>query len=342
MAEGTREMQPANAKLIRSKEELKKQLEDRIKKGKELLLIEVPPQIYINAYGESEYIYDESAKDDFFKQYKKWNKYNIELFNALFDTANKKYTKEYQSAGSLFFVGDVDIVEEQKKEIKREISTLESFIERLDLIPSAVENQNQIHSESKNKAETIKTQTNLESFIEILDLIPFAVENQIHSESKNKAEAIKTQTNRVFIVHGHDETVKAKVALCLTKLGLEPIILHEQKNGGKTIIEKIEENSSDVGFAVILLTADDEGKSKSKKDSSDYKSRARQNVVFEMGYFVAKLGRERVCLLLEDGVEKPGDLDGIVYNVIDAKDSWKYDLAKELRAAGYDVSADKL
>lgn len=306
MAERTREMQPANAKLIRSKEEFEKRLEDRIEKGEKLLLIEVPSLRKGDLYSEIYYIYDESAKDDFFRQYNKWTNYNIDLLDTLFGTVSNKYTTHYRSVGeNTFLIGNENIIEEQKKKIKSKIATLESFIERLDFILSAIENQ-----------------------------------NQIHSESKDKAEIIKTQTNRVFIVHGHDEAVKEKTARCLEKLGLEPVILNEQKNGGKTIIEKIEENGSDVGFAVILLTADDKGKS--KKDS-DYKSRARQNVVFEMGYFVAKLGRDRVFLLLEDGVEKPGDLDGIVYNVIDEKGYWKqHDLVKELRAVGYDVSADKL
>ncbi|OAV76219.1 ABC-type sugar transport system, periplasmic component [Bacteroidales bacterium Barb7] len=302
MNKKTQETQPANAKLIKSKEEFKKLLEDRIAKGQELLLIEVSFR-YDDYYGRGKYEYDKSSKDSFFEQYKKWSKYNIEFLNASFDTVNNKYTEEYQYAGSsISSTRNENIIEEKKKKIKSKIIVLESLIERLDLISSAVE-------------------------------------NQIHGESKNKAEIIKTQTNRIFIVHGHNEVVKGKMALCLTKLGLKPIILHEQENSGKTIIEKIEKHSSGVGFAVILLTADDKGKN---KNDSDYKNRARQNVVFEMGYFIAKLGRDRVFLLLEDDVEKPGDLDGIVYNVIDAKDSWRYDLVKELKAANYSVSADML
>lgn len=125
----------------------------------------------------------------------------------------------------------------------------------------------------------------------------------------------------------------------MTKLKLEPIILHEQADGGRTIIEKFEANSSNVGFAVILLTADDICKA---KNDADYKNRARQNVVFEMGYFIGKLGRNRVFLLLEQGVEKPGDLDGIVYTLIDNNEGWKLKLVKELKACNYSVSADNL
>lgn len=147
------------------------------------------------------------------------------------------------------------------------------------------------------------------------------------------------ERNKVFIVHGHNNEIKIDVARTLEKLGLEAIILHEQADGGKTIIEKFEENAFDVGFAVILLTADDEGKA---KHETDYKDRARQNVVFEMGYFMGKLGRDRVLLLLDKGVEKPGDLDGIVYTSIDEHDEWKYKLVKEMKAVGYPVSADSL
>jgi len=104
-------------------------------------------------------------------------------------------------------------------------------------------------------------------------------------------------------------------------------------------LKKFEQNSSDVNFAIILLTADDEGKAKRE---TDYKTRARQNVVFEMGYFIGKLGREKVFLLFENGVDKPGDLDGIVYVPIDTADGWKLKLVRELKASGYNVTADNL
>ena len=139
--------------------------------------------------------------------------------------------------------------------------------------------------------------------------------------------------------HGHDSLMKETTARTLSKLGLDPIILHEQPDGGRTIIEKFEENSSEVGYAIILLTADDEGKAKKE---IDMKARARQNVVFEMGYFIGKLGRNKVLLLLENGVEKPGDLDGVVYTPIDANDGWKLKLVKELKACKYNVSADNI
>lgn len=164
----------------------------------------------------------------------------------------------------------------------------------------------------------------------------------LDSIKRNRANTIipkKNYGNKVFIVHGHDDAVKQTVARTLEKLGLEAVILHEQSNSGKTIIEKLENNTNEIGFAVILLTADDEGKALGE---TNLNKRARQNVVFEMGLFMGILGRERVMLLLEDGVEKPGDLDGVVYTSIDKNDGWKYALCDELKSVGYQVSKDKL
>ena len=133
------------------------------------------------------------------------------------------------------------------------------------------------------------------------------------------------------------------------QLGLKPIILHEQEDNGNTIIEKFESNATDIGFAVVLLTADDLGisrkdiqKSKAENKEPQGSKRARQNVVFEMGYFMGKLDRAHVFLLLEDGVEKPGDLDGIVYTPIDSEGMWKIKLAKRLKAVGYKVNTDAI
>lgn len=146
-----------------------------------------------------------------------------------------------------------------------------------------------------------------------------------------------TLTDKIFIVHGHNEAIKEKVARVLEKLQLVPVILHEQPDGGKTLIEKFETNSDEVNFAVVLLTGDDNGKS---NNSDDYKLRARQNVIFEMGYFMGRLSRSHVFMLLEDGVEKPSDLDGIVYTSL--KDDWQRKLVKELKACGYKIDANSL
>jgi len=145
--------------------------------------------------------------------------------------------------------------------------------------------------------------------------------------------------NDVFIVHGQDDSAKNAVALFITRIGMNPIILHEQSGGSKTIIEKIEAHSN-VGFAAVIMTPDDEGRQKGKDE--ELTPRARQNVVLELGYFIGKLGRERVCVLLKEGVEKPSDVDGIEYVPFDANGGWKIKVAQELRMAGFNVDMSKI
>ena len=115
---------------------------------------------------------------------------------------------------------------------------------------------------------------------------------------------------KAFIVHGRDELVKIDVARFLEKMGIEPIILHEQASQGKTIIEKIEEYSN-VGYGIVLYTPCDKG-GLASCDDNQLKPRARQNVVFEHGYLIGKLGRDRVCALMKDEVEYPNDISGIL------------------------------
>jgi predicted nucleotide-binding protein len=143
----------------------------------------------------------------------------------------------------------------------------------------------------------------------------------------------------VFIVHGHDDHTREATARFISKLGLEPIILHERANQGKTIIEKLEANA-DVAFAVVLLTPDDEGHAVGKPDN--LQPRARQNVVLELGYFMGALRRHRVCALHKGNLELPSDVDGVVYVPMDDGDAWHLKLAKEMKVAGLDVDLNKI
>lgn len=145
--------------------------------------------------------------------------------------------------------------------------------------------------------------------------------------------------SKVFIVHGHDNAAKEAVARFVEKIGLEAIILHEQASSGKTIIEKIEANSN-VGFAIVLYTPCDLGASKEKPDQQ--KPRARQNVIFEHGYLIGKIGRKNVSALVKGDVETPNDISGVVYIKMDEADSWKYAVGKEMKACGYDIDLNKI
>lgn len=143
---------------------------------------------------------------------------------------------------------------------------------------------------------------------------------------------------KVFIVHGRDDLAKTETARFIEKLGFSAIILHEQASSGKTIIEKIEE-STNVGFAIVLYTPCDIGGLASEKSQ---KSRARQNVVFEHGYLIGKLGRQNVCALVKGDVEIPNDISGVVYVPLDGHGAWHLAVAKEMRNAGYSVDMNKI
>ena len=160
----------------------------------------------------------------------------------------------------------------------------------------------------------------------------------IISATKHNDEAvIKTlpKNNSVFIVHGHDEGLKQAVARYLEKIGLEPVILHEQINSGMTIIEKFEDFAKRAGFAVVLMTPDDYGYP--KENEAAKKARPRQNVVLELGYFVAKLGRSKTLVLTRGDLELPSDFSGVVYESVDNGDGWKMRLAQELKSAGFKI-----
>lgn len=162
-------------------------------------------------------------------------------------------------------------------------------------------------------------------------------ENDEHIDSRYNMGETRMSNNKIFIVHGRNEGVRDKVELLLRRAGLDPIILAEQASRGMTIIEKIESNS-DVAFSIILYTGCDEGK---LKEESDLHPRARQNVVFEHGYMVAKLGRDKVVALTESGVEQPGDLAGVIYVSLSEKD-WERRMLKELEAGGLQINWSKI
>jgi predicted nucleotide-binding protein len=142
----------------------------------------------------------------------------------------------------------------------------------------------------------------------------------------------------IFVVHGHAGEVREAVARFLERLGSTPVILHEEPNRGQTIMEKFERHGRAAGFAVVLLTADDEGR---QQGEGELQPRGRQNVVLELGFFIGTLGRGRTAILYEPGVELPSDLRGLLYIELDSREAWKQQLVKELRAAGVSVDLNK-
>jgi len=165
---------------------------------------------------------------------------------------------------------------------------------------------------------------------------------KINKEIKSSKKTEISDNTNVFIVHGHNEEMKQAVARTVEKLDLHPIILHEQANKGKTIIEKFTDNS-DVLYAIVLLSADDIAYLKTDYPDNA-KFRARQNVIFELGYFIGKLGRERVLALHQiiDDFEIPSDYSGVIFVPYDENGKWKFELVKELKAIGVYVDANKI
>lgn len=139
-----------------------------------------------------------------------------------------------------------------------------------------------------------------------------------------------TPSKKVFIVHGHDDAAKHAAARFVSQLKLIPVILHEQANEGNTIIEKLEAHAKDAAYAVVLLTPDDRGGTVGAP-YEDQKPRARQNVILELGYFLAALGRKRVCALYKSGTDIPSDYSGVIFISMDPNEGWKLPLAKEIK-----------
>ncbi len=204
-------------------------------------------------------------------------------------------------------------------------------IGKFDPVPAAA---NDDYWEERTANDLAKQISKLDSLVELL------MTSTQEKNLSNDTEGNPMQNTSVFLVHGHNNEIKETVARFLEKLDLSTIVLHEQPNLGRTVIEKFMDYSN-VGFAVILLTADDRG----GIISVPYEGqalRARQNVIFELGFFLGKLSRMRVCALYQPGVELPSDYQGVLYISLDDSGAWRLTLARELKAAGLPVDLNKV
>jgi predicted nucleotide-binding protein len=207
---------------------------------------------------------------------------------------------------------------------------------------------NYVPLEALNQFDKINNKTWDEDKIVYMDLlndlkilygeIPTETALEVNESKSKRSKNVKSK--KIFIVHGHDALAKTEVARTIEKLELEAVVLHEQANEGKTIIEKFERDASIVCFAIIILSPDDTGYPINKPDEA--KPRARQNVILELGYFSGILGRSNVVVLHKGEVEIPSDFLGVVYISMDSYGSWRYGLGKELKGAGYNIDLNKL
>ncbi len=240
--------------------------------------------------------------DEVRRAYDKWSDYNEEFLNQNF--SDDSYRREYAGYRRSVTVSVPYYFSEKvmdlQQDIRKKVGRLESLLERLDLIPSSA----------------------------------------VASSNENASPSSAPPGNSVFIVHGHDDGAKQTVARMIDRLGLSPIILDEQPQAGRTIIEKFEEHAGEVGFAIVLLTPDDVGAKAG--DAENLILRARQNVIFELGFFVGRLGRGRVCALYKHGVEIPSDYYGVGYVEMDGYGGWRLKVADELQSAGFAVDKNNL
>jgi predicted nucleotide-binding protein len=170
------------------------------------------------------------------------------------------------------------------------------------------------------------------------------IENQFGIREKGSKMDIEggiSDYKNIFIVHGHDALMKNLVNSFVIKIGLNPIILDEKENQGNTVIEKFEQAAANASYAIILMSPDD--KVLPEDDKIIY--RPRQNVVFEMGYFISVLGRSRVLILSKRNLplEFPTDLSGLIHEAFEENnDRWKIRIIKELNILGYGIDANNL
>lgn len=234
----------------------------------------------------------------------KWHVYNKALLAKLFD--NPSLVEEYQNIGVVgLFIWDSPTFKEMVQSFQQE---MDGYITRLEAILGKL---GLIDEQSETLASQDSSEQNLST------------------------------SREIFVVHGHDEAAREAVARVLERLGLKPIILLEKPNAGLiTIIEKLEQHAANVDFAVVLLTPDDFGGPKEKLD--EQKLQARENVIFEFGYFTGKLGRKKVYALYKEGVYFPSDVRGIWFEPMDAGGAWKYKLAQEINQAGIKVDSNAL
>ncbi len=279
--------------LLMLRDVAKSKLQDRMQKGLEI---------------KKTLIYSRNDLEMARNEYSKWNSFNIEMLKRMFTT--EELADEFSGWSAAIFVSMRESsldeqISELFKDIDNKVHTLDSIIDRLELIQVNISH----------------TQLGLSD-----------------SVSQNSP----CNSKKIFVVHGHDDNAKTNLELFLIKIGLTPIVLHRQADEGLTIIEKFEKHS-DVGYAFILLTPDEIAYLSSEASKAEKERlkefRARPNVIFEFGYFVGKLGRSRVCCLCKGGVSLPSDVNGVIYKRFTNNiDEIGLSIIDELKASGYQIT----
>ncbi|OAI56165.1 hypothetical protein AYO48_00045 [Gaiella sp. SCGC AG-212-M14] len=255
---------------------------------------------------------DREIQDDFDdlaaaqSDYYTWSEYNAEFLKRRFTTP--KVADEYSAFYGGFVGGGPRSLEMRVREYR---GNVQDMLRRLDSVKQRIplfEESPHVHASREPEAK---------------------------KDARKKA-AIES----IFIVHGHDDALKLAVHGFVREITeVEVVILADKPNRGRTLLEKFEAVGSGAGYAIVLLTKDDLGRA---KDKTADQPRARQNVVWEFGFFAGAIGRSHVAVIYEEGVELPSDLHGLVYIPYDAGGGWRLKLARELKDVGVNIDTSKL
>jgi predicted nucleotide-binding protein len=249
-------------------------------------------------------IQSEKELDEARADYYTWTEYNETLLHRSFTT--DEVAARYKSSGGAFMIYDKSLaqeIEEFREDVRMYARRLKSVLEQLPLYDDELP-------------------------------APGAAPTRLEGSTGTT----------IFLVHGHAEAQKLAIHGFLRQVTtLDVVILHDQASEGRTIIEKFEDHAGSAAFAVVILTGDDEGRLRGgDEEPPALQPRARQNVIFEFGFFVAALGRKRVAILHDEGAELPSDIDGLLYIPLDPAGGWKLLLARELDAAQIQVDTKKM
>jgi TusA-related sulfurtransferase len=298
-----------------------------------------------------------------------WLEDNVQMLTRLFD--HPFFNEEYNTSSSLDMDSAITFTLKEKyfkDDINEQIGRLESFLERLDLIPEATQEERiekkpieetteqeqpediqsmevQLRNALTRELKSEETPPKEKPFLEQPPKVEPPKEPPLRREVRRKVVPSPVVLNQkqapegnILLVHGRDEAAKETLLEFLEKLGLGVLVLQEQPDGGRSLMEKVGESSS-IHFAIILFTPDDiAAPSGSLKEKQ---TRVSQNVIFALGYFMGKLGRGKVCALFKEEVEIPLDYTGVAYIPLDPRGDWRLLLAKEIKQAGIDIDLNR-
>lgn len=223
------------------------------------------------------------------------------------DNLDEELSEELINYFKSYFLFFNCIVSSSKESVKGSVSAVEGkFVDEIEILRESVKKLRKFNDYTFG----INAHTIITPLASILDNFADISERKIErlEERRRKIQFLPPIDKKVFIIHGHDEArLKELKEILRSSFNLEPIILNEMPDNGDTIIEKFEEYARFCAFAFVLFTKDDWVKNKENKYFQ-----ARPNVLFELGWFCGRFGRDKVRILKQKGTEMPSDLDGIV------------------------------